>query len=269
MFFIKNCKINLRLASLGQLHCVKITFDVLSSRIRMARPMSHGIFVVLEGADRVGKTTQALLLAKALSEITHKETLSVKFPDRDTPLGRQLDSYLSGNGDINKHALHLLFTANRWERQSEIRKAISNGIPVVADRYIYSGIAYTAAKSPPTPNWEWCWEMEKGLVEPDLVICLTPGNLDELSSRNGYGNERYENDDFQKRVLENYVRISKDVELDNKDNNDENDSVGLWHFIQATDKTVEEVHKCIMVLVKSKLESIIGPEIHECTNKKD
>ncbi|VDP45838.1 unnamed protein product [Schistosoma margrebowiei] len=108
--------------------------------------------------------------------------------------------------------------------------------------------------------------MEKGLVEPDLVICLTPGNLDELSSRNGYGNERYENDDFQKRVLENYVRISKDVELDN---NDENDSVGLWHFIQATDKTVEEVHKCIMVLVKSKLESIIGPEIHECTNKKD
>ncbi|XP_018649596.1 thymidylate kinase [Schistosoma mansoni] len=235
----------------------------------MTRRMSQGIFVVLEGADRVGKTTQASLLAKALSEITQRETLSVKFPDRDTPLGHHLDSYLSGIGDINKHALHLLFTANRWERQAEIRKAISNGIPVVADRYIYSGIAYTAAKAPPTPNWEWCWEMEKGLVEPDLVICLTPGNLDELSSRNGYGKERYENDDFQKRVLENYVRISKDVELDNKDNDDETDSVGLWHFIQATDKTVEEVHKCIMVLVKSKLESIIGPEIHECTNKKD
>ncbi|TNN10720.1 hypothetical protein EWB00_005131 [Schistosoma japonicum] len=113
--------------------------------------------------------------------------------------------------------------------------------------------------------------MEKGLLEADLVICLTPENLDELNSRNGYGNERYEKDDFQKRVLENYVRLSKEVELDNSEwqNNDETgDSVGLWHFIQATNKTVEEVHKCIMVLVKSKLESISGPEIHDCTKKK-
>ncbi|KAH8861536.1 Thymidylate kinase [Schistosoma japonicum] len=238
----------------------------------MAGSVSRGIFVVLEGADRVGKTTQASLLAKALSEITQKKTLSVKFPNRDTPLGHQLDAYLGGNGDINSHALHLLFTANRWEKQSEIRNAISNGISVVADRYIYSGIAYTAAKLPPTPNWEWCCEMEKGLLEADLVICLTPENLDELNSRNGYGNERYEKDDFQKRVLENYVRLSKEVELDNSEwqNNDETgDSVGLWHFIQATNKTVEEVHKCIMVLVKSKLESISGPEIHDCTKKKD
>ncbi|CAH8489092.1 unnamed protein product [Schistosoma turkestanicum] len=235
----------------------------------MTGPISRGIFVVFEGADRVGKTTQALLLAKALTEITHKETLSVKFPDRDTPLGQQIDAYLNGKCDIDSHALHLLFTANRWERQSEIRKAISNGIPVVADRYIYSGIAYTAAKPPPTPNWEWCCEMEKGLVEPDLVICLTPDNLDELNSRNGYGNERYEKDDFQMRVLENYVRISKDFKLDHKNEDDEtDDSSGRWHFIQATNKTTEEVHKSVMVLVKSKLESLIRPEIHDCTTAK-
>nr|CAH8843071.1 unnamed protein product [Trichobilharzia regenti] len=232
----------------------------------MTGPVSRGIFVVLEGADRVGKTTQASLLAKALSELTKKETLSVKFPDRDTPLGKQLDAYLSGAGEINNHALHLLFTANRWEKQSDIRKAIADGIPVVADRYIYSGIAYTAAKPSSTPNWEWCCEMEKGLVAPDLVICLTPDNMDSLNSRNGYGSERYEKDDFQKRVLENYVRISKEVQLENNDE-EENDSVGFWHFVQATNKSVDEVHQCIMSLVKSKLESMTGPEIHDCTKE--
>ncbi|CAH8507672.1 unnamed protein product [Heterobilharzia americana] len=235
--------------------------------------LSRGIFVVLEGADRVGKTTQASLLAKALSDITQKETLSVKFPDRDTPLGNHLSAYLNGTGDINNHALHLLFTANRWERQSDIRQAISDGIPVVADRYIYSGIAYTAAKPHSTPNWEWCCKMEKGLVAPDLVICLTPENLDDLNSRNGYGIERYEEDDFQKRVLENYIRISKEVQLENSDlennNDDDNESnpIGFWHFIQATNKSIDEVHQCIMALVKLKLESMSGPEIHDCTKK--
>ncbi|KAF5400022.1 Deoxythymidylate kinase (Thymidylate kinase) [Paragonimus heterotremus] len=229
---------------------------------------SPGIFVAIEGADRTGKSTQSSLLADALSKLTGKKTLLLKFPDRDTALGHHLNDYLLGDHNIDSHALHLLFTANRWEKQDELRNALSSGISVVADRYSYSGIAYTSAKSPPTPSWQWCCDMEKGLVEPDLVICLTPERFDHLKERNGYGTERYETDDFQQRVLENYIRLSKDAkyadysELDAEDHPHHEPSQ-FWHFVQATNKTVEEVHECIMAIVQMKLKSMQVPEISD------
>ncbi|CAH8542003.1 unnamed protein product [Dicrocoelium dendriticum] len=226
-----------------------------------------GIFIAIEGADRTGKTTQASMLGDALTKLTGTKTLLVKFPDRQTTLGQCLDDYLKGSHKIDTHALHLLFTANRWERQDEMRQALSHGTPVVADRYTYSGIAYTAAKPPPTPSWQWCCDMEKGLVEPDLVICLTPERFEHLKERDGYGGERYETDDFQQRVLENYVRLSKDAQYADYSDLDVGRPINqqinpqLWHFVQATNKTVDEVHKCIMAIVKSKLDPVLSSRI--------
>ncbi|KAF6776048.1 hypothetical protein AHF37_04751 [Paragonimus kellicotti] len=285
---------------LYELTCNRIALHTMS-----VPQESPGIFVAIEGADRTGKSTQSSLLADALSKLTGKKTLLLKFPDRETALGHHLNDYLLGDHNIDSHALHLLFTANRLvisrssdffsnrlayalyiylasliglhyrvdfiinlhgRKQDELRNALSSGISVVADRYSYSGIAYTSAKSPPTPSWQWCCDMEKGLVEPDLVICLTPERFDHLKERNGYGTERYETDDFQQRVLENYIRLSKDAkyadcsELDEEDHPHHQPSQ-FWHFVQATNKTVEEVHECIMAIVKMKLKSMQAPEI--------
>ncbi|TPP45928.1 Thymidylate kinase/adenylate kinase [Fasciola gigantica] len=218
------------------------------------RTAQNGLFVVIEGADRTGKSTQAKMLSEALTTLTAKKCLYLKFPDRTTPLGQCLNEYLVGKRDMDPHALHLLFTANRWERDTELRAALSNGCSVVADRYTYSGIAYTAAKVNPTPDWHWCCQMEKGLLEPDIVICLTPDNIEDLHDRSGYGEERYETDDFQKRVLKNYLRLSEEAkatgEVELAPDQPE------WHFVQATHKSVEEVHKCIISIVKDKLSLI-------------
>ncbi|VDP95432.1 unnamed protein product [Echinostoma caproni] len=73
----------------------------------------NGLFVALEGADRTGKSTQAKLLAEELTKLTGKKCLHLKFPDRTTPLGQCLDGYLTGKRNMDPHALHLLFTANR------------------------------------------------------------------------------------------------------------------------------------------------------------
>lgn len=72
------------------------------------------VFIVLEGTDRVGKSTQAKLLADALSAIYGNETYLIRFPDRTTNIGASLSNYLSGKVEINPHAVHLLFTANRY-----------------------------------------------------------------------------------------------------------------------------------------------------------
>ncbi|KAL5966274.1 Thymidylate kinase [Taenia solium] len=206
----------------------------------------EGLFVVLEGLDRVGKSTQAKMLAEALSGIYSAETYLLGFPDRSTPIGQCLSDYLSGKVDINPHAVHLLFTANRWERASDIQTALAEGRCVVLDRYSYSGIAYTASKEhPDPPTWEWCLRSEEDLPQPDLVVCLIPSSVDELADRGAYGKERFENAPFQTRVLANFCRLAKEFEKKRR----RGEVAPPWRWINVENSDILEVHKMVLEVV--------------------
>lgn len=93
--------------------------------------------------------------------------------DRTLSTGKMIDSYLSQKADLDDRAIHLLFSANRWERacvpshpyssdklavadaaprRTQIVEDLRNGVTVVCDRYAFSGIAFSAIKvrSPPS-----------------------------------------------------------------------------------------------------------------------
>ncbi|VDP88997.1 unnamed protein product [Echinostoma caproni] len=106
--------------------------------------------------------------------------------------------------------------------------------------------------------------MEKGLAEPDVVICLTPDEIEDLHHRSGYGEERYETDDFQHRVMENYLRLAEEAKSNTEAALDSDQPE--WHFVQATNKSVDEVHKCIMSIVTNKLRSMKIPYITDQTS---
>ena len=93
----------------------------------------RGLFIVIEGTDKSGKTTQVRRLADSLKKASPVEIIS--FPDRDTPIGKLLDGYLKGKVDLDDHAVHLLFSANRWQMDSTIKYLLESGITVIADRY--------------------------------------------------------------------------------------------------------------------------------------
>ena len=58
-----------------------------------------------------------------------------------------LNEYLTNKEfKLSDEAVHLLFSANRWEDKEAIKEKLLSGIDVVCDRYAYSGIAYTSAK---------------------------------------------------------------------------------------------------------------------------
>ena len=57
-------------------------------------------------------------------------------------------------------------------------------------------MAYSSAKG---LDFEWCIKPDEGLLEPDLIIYLKAGP-EQLSKRAGYGEERFERVDFQKKV---------------------------------------------------------------------
>ncbi|CAG9863354.1 unnamed protein product [Phyllotreta striolata] len=199
-----------------------------SNRIRQLTTMcsnKRGALIVVEGVDRSGKSTQCKKLVEALEQANFPAKL-MTFPDRTTLTGKLIDDYLKNKDcKLNDQAIHLLFSANRWENVEKMKSLINCGVTLVIDRYSYSGIAFSAVKK--VMNLDWCKQPENGLPKPDLVFLLTI-SLEEMLTRPGFGNERYENMSFQNNVANMYNSLCSD-----KDN---------WVKINAAG-SIEEVHK--------------------------
>eukprot|EP00727_Mastigamoeba_balamuthi_P003991 m51a1_g1359 putative protein zeu1 (214) ;mRNA; f:386456-387097 len=160
----------------------------------------RGAFICLEGIDHSGKTTQCELLARRLRELGHS-VASLRFPDRETHTGRVIDAYLRERAQVDDRAVHLLYSANRWERRAELERQLLAGTTVVVDRYSFSGVAYTAAKG---LDPAWCKAPEVGLTAPDVVVFLHLGVREAMERGADKARERYETEAFQTRVAAVY-----------------------------------------------------------------
>ena len=89
-----------------------------------------------------------------------------RFPDLCNAVGNTINAYLTSASDLNEHALHLLFSPNRWEKVSKIRAALGVGETVIVDRDAFSGVAYSAAKG---LDIEWCKAPYAGLAGPVVL----------------------------------------------------------------------------------------------------
>lgn len=108
--------------------------------------IKRGAFIVLEGCDRSGKTTQCRKLVESLrSKQILAETMN--FPDRTTVTGKLITEYLMNKTEISDEAIHLLFSANRWELCKKMERMLNDGITLIVDRYAFSGVAFSAAKA--------------------------------------------------------------------------------------------------------------------------
>ncbi|AFJ20321.1 thymidylate kinase [Cyprinid herpesvirus 1] len=200
--------------------------------------MKRGALVVLEGVDRAGKTTQCQKLVEALQGSGRPAEL-MRFPDRTTTIGKMISSYLESKTELDDHAVHLLFSANRWELVPLMKQKLERGTSLVLDRYAFSGVAFSSAK--PDMPVEWCMGPDVGLPKPDLVMFLSL-NPTAAETRGGYGLERYETNTFQSKVEQRFsTLIQEDSSVD-------------WRVVDAG-RTVEEVHSDIMGLCTGVFES--------------
>lgn len=175
----------------------------------------RGAFILFEGIDRVGKTTQVNNLLEYLKD-RKVPTHHMRFPNRTTGMGKMIDSYLKNASDLNDRQIHLLFSANRHEFSSVIKEKLNAGFSVICDRYCFSGAAYTSAKEAKKPenkkrpplDYEWCILPDEGLPSPDLIIFLDM-DVKQAALRGSYGEERYEKLDFQMEVQRSFHNIHK------------------------------------------------------------
>lgn len=201
----------------------------------MSSRIQRGAFIVFEGLDRSGKSTQADLLCKYLNE-NNFPTKHFRFPDRTTAIGKMLDAYLNKSSELDDMAVHLLFAANRWEASKEIKETLLSGNSVVCDRYSYSGIAFSHQKG---LDLNWCINPEIGLPAPDKVFYLTVP-MEVAEKRGGFGQERYEKRDTQMKV----DTIFKSLQTDS------------WEVIDAS-PSIEDLHHRLQKAAKSAIEAVV------------
>ncbi len=91
---------------------------------------NRGVFIVIDGLDKSGKTTLANKLINSFKTPVEK----ISFPNRSTIIGKILNNYLKKDIELEDHVAHLLFSANRWEMASEIEQKLKDGISIISDR---------------------------------------------------------------------------------------------------------------------------------------
>ncbi|KAI8342394.1 thymidylate kinase-like protein [Chlamydoabsidia padenii] len=187
----------------------------------------RGHLIVVEGCDRSGKTTQCERLVQRLQQ-ENKSVQLFKFPDRTTQTGKMIDSYLKQSTQMDDRAIHLLFSANRWEAMEHMKTLLETGTTLIVDRYAFSGVCFSAAKG---LDFEWCRQPDVGLLSPDVILFLDL-SLDEAEKRGGFGEERYEKRDLQQQVRQEFNKV-----MDHS-----------WKIIDAS-KTKDQVHDDMMAVI--------------------
>jgi dTMP kinase len=129
-------------------------------------------FVVLEGGDGCGKSTQAQILVARLRSLG-REVVATREPGA-TPAGAEIRALVLGGGDLDARAEALLIAADRAEHVAEvIRPALARGAVVVSDRYVPSSLAYQGvARGLGVEEVARLSEWATGGLDPDLVVVL-------------------------------------------------------------------------------------------------
>ncbi|MBR4880976.1 MAG: dTMP kinase [Clostridia bacterium] len=129
-------------------------------------------FIVFEGIDGSGKTTQISLLHKALAE--KNIPVHITKEPTDDPMGKQLRKYLGGKEKTDLRAIAALFAADRLHHittEDGILDNLSKGKVVLCDRYYLSSYAYQSVDC--DLDWIMALNAEAAkLARPDLHIFL-------------------------------------------------------------------------------------------------
>jgi dTMP kinase len=158
-------------------------------------------FVVLEGLDGAGTTTQAELVAHALRARDLGVCLTAE--PTDGPLGRVLRAHIAGELTLDPVTAALTFTADRSDHLVRVvRPSLEDGRWVVSDRYLLSTLAYQGLDV----DREWILNSSRAFDVPDLTVFLdVPGEAIAERLRARGPSDRYEAPEFATRLRASYL----------------------------------------------------------------
>ena len=158
------------------------------------------MYIVLEGIDGAGKSTQIKLLKEWLENNGLKVETIVEPTDMEVgKLIRKLLTRSDATSDTMQKTLGLLFAADRLILMDKIEQLENDNIVVISDRSFYSSLSYQEPQ-------EWIKEINKFAKIPDLVLLL---DLDvKKSVERCDGTDEFENEEFLTGVKQNYLDLA-------------------------------------------------------------
>ena len=195
---------------------------------------SKGLFIVFEGVDGGGKSTQIKMLSDFFTRKGYDVEQHME-PTHET-IGQVLWDYMnSKKRSFDPETEALLFAADRIEHGKTIKKALGKGKVVISDRYKHSSLAYQGAAG---VDVEWMQSLNMHALVPDLVILLDidpDKSLERVSER---AKTVFEKKGYLKKVRAEYLRYAEKNEL----------------VVVDALQTIEEVHEAILAHVKKLVE---------------
>jgi dTMP kinase len=191
--------------------------------------MAKGLFIVFEGIDGSGKTTQSKLLFDFLLK-KRKKVIWTKEPTKGN-IGSLLTNKYLKDTDL-PFVDALLFAADREEHlKTEVIPALNQGKIVISDRYYHSTLAYQQAQG---LELKWLLQLNKNFIKPDLTviidvepeIAMVRIKLDK--KRKIEERKKFEKLEFLKKVRKNFLdlpKILKDEKIVVIDGNEEKEKV--------------------------------------------
>lgn len=204
---------------------------------------ARGKWIVLEGGDGTGKTTQCSMLVAAL-RAEGKTVWQTKAPG-GTPMGVEIRKLLANGvgrylGPLEEDCLHV---ADLCLLRAEIEMRLARGEWVVSDRSHFSSFAYSTWGKQNDFEWEVLFRSAMAGLEPDLVIWL---DVDVAEGRRRAAVARGKTEDaitaYDEAGLEFYTRIRQAYEWFYQ-------TLDFWVRVDTNGRSIEEVADEVLAYV--------------------
>jgi len=179
---------------------------------------NKGRFIVFEGIDGSGKSTQIKNISKRLEILGNK--IYSTFEPTDGPIGLLIRQMLSGKVATDQRTIASLFAADRTDhlvnQENGVCLKVDQGEMVLCDRYYFSSYAYHAQYI----DMEWVIHansLNADILRPDVTIFIDvdPDICFERIKLSRSNFDMYEKIDVMKKVRANYFQafdVLKDLE---------------------------------------------------------
>jgi len=198
--------------------------------------MKEGLFIVIYGINRLGKTKQAKMLVESFQK-AGLESDYLKYPIYDLkPTGPKINEVLRSGQEqkISEEELQGMYTQNRRDYQSILCQKIDKGVNIVAEDYIGTGLAWGVSKG---ADLEKLIKLNKGLIKPDIEILL---DGERFLNGKEEGHLHESNDKLMDKCRENHLTLAARFG---------------WQVIDAN-QSIEDVQRDILDVIERKIKFV-------------
>lgn len=200
-----------------------------------------GKFIVFEGLDGSGKSTQTKLLFDRLKKEGCK-VFKIDFPQHGEKSSGLVDEYLNGKygsaEEVGPYRASIFYAADRYAASFKIREWLKHKAVVISDRYVASNIAHQGGKIKNRKQrkkfLKWLYNLEYqlfGIPKPDITFILKTSpelslklahkitDREKIKRRKSYlGNKKRdiheEDSTHQKNAMNRYLEVAKEFKKD-------------------------------------------------------